>query len=160
MLRDNPDFTLQIIGNAGLEGTNVQNNELAAHRAGEVFNLLVQFGVQPKQLIVRSDGSNNPIYFFRNVAWQEYYNRRTEIRWLEEESKPFEIVTGKATNENDAQKIVEQWEKRGTSAYYERYGSEEDISYRIKLWGYKTKDEATETAKKLGKKYKIKWTVE
>ncbi|MCX6155197.1 MAG: OmpA family protein [Candidatus Kapabacteria bacterium] len=160
ILQDNPDLTLEVIGHSSIEGSSEENIEIASLRSGSIFNMLIQYGVKPEQIKVRSEGANSPIYFFRNIPWQEFYNRRAEIRWLEAKSFPFEIIAEQAPSEDLAQKIVEKWEKRGANAYYERFGFDETMSYRVKLWGYKSATEADKSAKMLAKKFKANLKVE
>ncbi len=160
LLRDNPSYAIQLVGNSSQEGTEEFNQYIALSRAQEARRKLLELGVSPNQIRVRSDGSNLPIYYLQNIAWQQYYNRRVEIRWLDPELMPFEIIAGEYDTEYDALNFVELWERRGFKAYYQRYLKNNFPIYRIKLWGYKTLDDAEKAVKLLRKEYKLSLVIE
>jgi outer membrane protein OmpA-like peptidoglycan-associated protein len=160
LLRDNPGHAIQLVGHSSIEGNNEFNSHIALKRAQEARRKLLELGASPNQLRVRSESNNMPIYYLQNVAWQQYYNRRVEIRWLDPELMPFEIVAGQFNSEYEALLNVESWEKKGFKAYYQRYLKDNFPMYRIKLWGYRTLDDAESTVRILQKDSKLSFFVE
>lgn len=160
LLRDNPSFAIQLIGHSSQEGSEEFNNYIALRRAQEARRKLLELGASPNQIRVRTDGSNLPIYYLQNISWQQYYNRRVEIRWLDPNLLPFEIIAGEYDSEYNALNYVELWERRGFRAYYQRYLKNNFPIYRIKLWGYKTLEDAENAVKLLKKEYKLSLAIE
>ncbi|MGA2296952.1 MAG: OmpA family protein [FCB group bacterium] len=160
VLTDNPASIVELIGNSSIEGNSIINLDISLKRAQEVRKMLIAKGVNPAQLRVRADGPNKPIYYLQNSPWQQQYNRRVEVRWLDPTILPYEIIADKAWTEEDALKKVEEWEARRFKSYYERYLQDNIPTYRVKLWGYATLDEAENTVKLLDKKYRDGFVVE
>ncbi len=160
LLRDNPSTAIQLIGHSSQEGSEEFNNYIALRRAQESRRKLIELGASPNQIRVRTDGSNLPIYYLQNIGWQQYYNRRVEIRWLDPSLMPFEIIAGEYDSEFDALNYVELWERRGFRAYYQRYLKNNFPIYKIKLWGYKTFEDAENAIKLLKKEYKLSLVIE
>lgn len=148
MLR-NPSIAVELIGNAAIEGDNRYCMSLGLRRAQAVRRLLIQLGVDPSKIRVRSDGSNNPLYYLQESIWMQYYNRRVELRWLDPSLLPFEIIAQIKETETDALSEVEKWEDKGYRSYFERYLQNNIPVYRVKIWGYPTLIDAEKTAKKL-----------
>lgn len=160
ILFDNPEYKVELIGHSGIEGSDKDNNDLATRRAQKVRNYMLEKGVDSEQISTRSAGSNKPLYFMQQTDWQELYNRRVEIKWMNPEDKPFEIVCGKADNEEDALSYVDKWEGMGYNCYYERYLNKNIPVYIVKLWGYSTLEQAEEIADILKNKFKSDFFVE
>ncbi|MFA6570260.1 MAG: OmpA family protein [Bacteroidota bacterium] len=159
-LTDNPSALIELIGHSSLEGNNLINTDLSLKRAQEARRILIEKGVNASQIRVRAEGANKPIYYLQSVPWQQLYNRRVEVRWLDPSLLPYEIIAGKAKSEEEALAKVEDWEKRKLNSYYERYLQDNIPTYRVKLWGYKTIDEAETAAKTLSKKYSTMLVIE
>jgi outer membrane protein OmpA-like peptidoglycan-associated protein len=160
ILQTNTDKSVELIGNSSIEGTNEESLTLGLRRAQSVRRYLIENGANPAQIRVRTDGANNPVYYMQESTWMQYYNRRVEIRWLDQNLLPFEIIAQIDESETDALKHVESWEDKGYRAYYERYLQNNIPIYRVKIWGFKTNEEAEKTAANLTKKYDVKLTVQ
>lgn len=154
-LIDNPGFAVMLIGHSSIEGNSDYNDKIALKRAQMIRRKLLELGASPNQILVKSEGSNLPVYFLQSTGWQQYFNRRVEVRWLDPALMPFEIVAGQAESEEQALLSVETWEARGYKSYFQRYLKNNFPIYRIKLWGYKTKEEAEKAITKLNKEYKL-----
>ncbi len=159
-LEDNPTFDVELIGHSSIEGNSELNMMFSIKRAESVKRQLVDMGISPERIYVRGEGANKPIYYLQQIPWQQYYNRRVEIRWLDPSQKPFEIIAEKEWTETAALREVEKWEAKGFNAYYERYLKNNIPIYRVKLWGYSTIEEARDKATTLGKQYDIDFEVE
>lgn len=153
-LLDNPEYSIELIGNSSNEGDHQFNLSISAERAEKIKTYLVAQGVPAKQLITKARGYSKPIYFNPRLPWQESFNRRVEIRWLEPNKYPYEIVAGDAESEDKAQYLEEMWRKRGYRSYFERIIQDGEAKYLIKLWGYTSHSEAKSTIEVLQKKYK------
>lgn len=161
VLKENSEYSIELIGHSSMEGSDELNEALAIGRAESVAEMLENSGVNPVQLKTRSEGAGKPIYYLQQEEWQQYYNRRVEIRWLSPEMKPYEIIAQSVETEAAAQNLVDKWEERGYKAYYERYVRNGGPIYRIRLWGYKTTPEANAEATKLRLQFSdVDFTVE
>ncbi len=160
VLNDNPDFSIELIGHSSIEGSNDENLELSYARALSVKDILVSQGVAADRVRIRGEGSNKPIYYLQQAEWQQYYNRRVELRWLSPDLLPFEIIARRVWTEEEAMNYVERWEKRGYKSYYERYLQNNIPIYRVKIWGFPTLDKAETTALKLRKRFRSFFVVE
>lgn len=152
--KQNPKYILELIGYAEIEGKEEQTKILAYNRAKRIYEILVELGVSPAQIRIVSEGSSKPIYYLATKPWQKLYNRRVEIRWIHPDDLPFEIITSSHPSETAAQSTVNIWKSRGYKAYYERYLKNNSPYYRVKLWGYASKEEAQKVISNLKKKYK------
>jgi outer membrane protein OmpA-like peptidoglycan-associated protein len=153
-LIDNPKYSVELVGNSGDEGDDTFNSAVSLERAESVKSYLVEKGVPAKQILTKGIAYSKPLYFNAKNEWQEGFNRRVEIRWLEPEKYPFEIVAASASTEDEAQYLSDQWQKRGYKSYYERFIDKGEPIYRIKLWGYSSMIEAKSAMNNLMKKYK------
>ncbi len=160
ILKDNSNSEIQLIGHTSDEGTVGFGKDLSLRRAEEARKLLVSKGVDPSQIKLRSEGSAKPNFTFIKSSWQEYYNRRVEIRWLDPSILPYEIEVQSAESETQAYELLSLWEKRGQKAYFERYMQGDLPYYKVKLWGYATIEAARQAAKSLSAKYRANLTVE
>lgn len=156
ILNNNKDKIVELIGNTSIEGNYDETYQLGLKRAQEIRNELIKLDVNPNQIRVRSDGANNPVYYFQEANWMQYYNRRVELRWLDPESMPYELITETFESEYLALQNVENWEKKGYKSYYERYLKNNIPIYRVKLWGFKTIEEAQKTKTNLEKRFPLK----
>ncbi|MBM2815517.1 MAG: hypothetical protein HW421_2279 [Ignavibacteria bacterium] len=160
VLKDNPGNSIKLIGHSSYEIDEAEDIELAKRRAEVVESRLVELGVDEKQVFIKSEGSNNPIYYFQEYSWQKYYNRRVDVRWLNPELLPYEIIAGIYPSETLALISVDKWSKLGKLAYYERYLQNGNPVYRIKLWGFRTRDQAVQELNKLKKKSKDSYNID
>jgi len=160
VLIDNPSYSVELIGHSSIEGDAESNIKISLDRAENVKNFLVSNGVDALQLKVKGEGSNMPIYYLPQSPWQQFYNRRVEVRWLIPEMMPYEIVAEKLWTEEDADNFVEEWRRRGYRSYYQRYLMNNKPVYRVKLWGYETLQEAENDALSLSKEFKVDLEVE
>lgn len=155
ILRENPDHMVELIGHSGIEGSSEENDNYSKTRALAVKNLLLVHGAGENQVKIRYEGASRPLYYFENTAWQQYFNRRVEVRWLNPvKSPPYEIVAGQFWNEEEAHSSVVTWTEAGYKAYFDRYIQNLDPVYKVKLWGYGTEEEAKKEMTKLKKKNK------
>ncbi|MDX9791059.1 MAG: OmpA family protein [Candidatus Kapaibacterium sp.] len=160
VMKNNPGLPIELIGNASIEGNESFCYNLGLKRAQAVRRILILYGADPSNIRIRSDGSNNPIYYLQERNWMQYYNRRVEIKWLDPELLPYEIIAQTSETESEALEIVENWEDKGYRAYYERYLRNNIPNYRIKIWGFSTINDAEKTAKKLSSDYGTKFLVQ
>lgn len=160
MLKDNPKSEIQLIGHTFDEGTTGFGKDLSLRRSEEARKLLISKGVDPNQIKLRSEGSEKPNFSFIKSTWQEYFNRRVEIRWLDPSILPYEIEVQNAESETQAYDLLSLWEKRGQKAYFDRYMQGDLPYYKVKLWGYSTLESARQAAKSLSAKYRTNLTAE
>jgi outer membrane protein OmpA-like peptidoglycan-associated protein len=153
VLSESPGRKIELIGNSSIEGNDEESQKLALKRAQEVRRRLIELGADPAMIRIRSEGSSNPIYYLQNSYWAQYYNRRVELRWLDPDYLPFEIISGYRDSEFDALLQVEAWENIGYRSYYDRVLQNNFPVYRVKIWGYKTQQDAEEVASRLAKRY-------
>ena len=160
VMKDNPSYMVQLTGHSDEEGSPKVKRELALKRVQKIRKKLLSRGIAPEQIRIVNASDSEPVYYFREFDWQKMYNRRVDIKWLDPELLPFEIIAGQSWTEENALDIVEKWESRGYSAYYQRYIHEDNPLYKIKIWGYKTLHDAELEADKLEKKYKVAMRIE
>ncbi len=160
ILQDNPQSEIQLTGHSFDEGTTGFGKDLSMRRAEEARKKLVDHGVNPDQVKLKDEGSAKPNFLFIQNPWQEFYNRRVEIRWLDPSILPYEIYAEDAKSETDAFDLIYKWEKRGQKAYFDRYMQGDIPYYKVKLWGYSKLEDARKAAKTLSAKYKTALTVE
>ncbi len=153
-LKDNPNFNIELIGHSGNEGEESFNNYLANSRAEAVKTYFSKQGVPLSQIVTKSMGYKKPLYYLAKYQNQENMNRRVEVRWLDPEKFPFEIVTDLYPNENEAKNACDKWTKRGYRNYFDRIIDKGELKYEVKLWGYKTKEDAIAESKKLEAKFR------
>lgn len=154
VMLDNPDESIELIGHSSNESTQEEDLKISMKRAQNVRKLLIDKGIDPSKIRVRYEGAHKPLYFLQRLPWQQFYNRRVEIRWLDPELLPFEIIAQVCSTESEALDLVEQWESNGYKSYYERYLKGQMPIYRVKLWGYDTIENAEQALRELRLKYK------
>jgi outer membrane protein OmpA-like peptidoglycan-associated protein len=160
VMKKNPAQSIELIGNSSIEGNNQYSYNLGLKRAQAVRKILINNGVNPSKIRIRSDGSNNPLYYLQELTWMQYYNRRVELRWLDPSLLPYEIIAQISDTETEALSFVENWEDKGLRSYYERYLINNIPVYRVKIWGYSTLAEAEKSAKKLSSDYGLKLVIQ
>ena len=160
VLTDNPEMKIELIGNSSNEGSPEYNLEISEKRAEAVETVLISYGIRPDQVKLRGLGSNKPVYYMETYDWQQEYNRRVEIRWLDPALLPYEIVAEFTKTETEAEEMTRKWQNLGYRSYYDRYIVENYIVYRVKIWGFSTTEEAEKEAAKLSKKYDGYFAVE
>lgn len=156
---NNPNYTLELIGYAEIEGKESDTKNLAQYRAQIVADKLLSLGVSASQIRVVSEGSSKPMYYLAVKDWQKLYNRRVEIRWIIPEDLPYEIIDNIYPSEEIAQNKVNFWIEKGYKSYYERSLKNNKPYYKVKLWGYATAEEAEKVKKVLSKRYKSNFQV-
>lgn len=148
-LINNPNNNIELVGHSGIEGDNDFCYEIGQKRANKIKDYLVSKGVNSNQIKVRTEGSNKPIYYLTKFSWQEAFNRRVELRWLDPESLPYEIVTDISESEYKAENKVKLWIEKGYKSYFERYLTNNSPNYKVKIWGFKSLKEAEDNIVKL-----------
>jgi len=148
-LINNPNNNIELVGHSGIEGDNDFCFEIGQKRANKIKEYLVSKGVNSKQIKLKTEGSNKPIYYLTKFSWQEAFNRRVELRWLDPESLPYEIVTDIIESEYKAEDKVKFWIDKGYKSYFERYLTNNSPNYKVKIWGFKSLKEAEDNVMKL-----------
>ncbi len=161
VLKDNPQYSIELIGHSSIEDGKEENNvRISKERADSVKSLFLSFGVADYQLKTTGLGSSKPIYYLPSTEWQQYYNRRVEVSWVKPGDLPYEIIAQEYWTEDEARIEANKWQSKGYKAYYERYLVNNRPSYKIKLWGFGSKEQARQEAKKLQASYKFEFHVE
>lgn len=161
VLKDNPQYSIELIGHSSIEDGKEENNvKISAERVNNIKSVFLQEGVPEYQIKSNSLGSAKPIYFLPSTEWQQHYNRRVEVRWIKPGDLPYEIIAQEYWTEEEAQKQVNEWQAKGFRAYFERYLVNNRPAYKVKLWGFESKDQALSEAKKLKASYKFDFLVE
>lgn len=160
VLFENPFTKVILQGFTGQEGDYFYNSKLSLERASMVKNQLMKFGANEEQILIRGLGNTKPIFQIEAFEWQKELNRRVEIKFLNPESNPIELIAENINNEEEAIARIGKWENRGFNAYYERVIIDDNPVYRIKLWGYPNIEEATKKAEQISKKFKVDVRVE
>jgi len=160
VMTNNPDYTIQLAGHSSAEGTNKENFDLSLQRAKNVRGYLISQGVSEHKVKVRGEGYHKPLYYLQLSDWQQKYNRRVEIRWLDPKLKPYELSAEILESEEDVSNAVISWEEKGYKAYYDRYIVDNRPMYQVKIWGYSTLEQAEKAVKQINNKYKKKFAVD
>lgn len=159
VLKDNPHYRIKLIGNSGDEGSKEFNAEISDSRANNIKNILVKNGVDANQILIDSEGFSKPLYILGQTPWQNNFNRRVELKWINpSQASPFEIVVEQVWTEEEARTSSEKWSKRGYHSYFENYLIGDEPVYRVMLWGFDDEEEVKEVASKIMKKFKTKVT--
>ncbi|MDW7997217.1 MAG: OmpA family protein [Bacteroidota bacterium] len=153
-LRAHPRATAELIGHSGQSEGLQERLTLALRRAQAVRRRLLQLGVAPHQLRLRSEGSQRPIFYFEQTPEQQRLNRRVELRWLHPEQLPHELLAGTVVSEDRALYAVKLWASRGYAAYFEPIVHRGGPAYRIKLWGFATADQAERARRHIWQRYR------
>ena len=149
LLKNNPKSMIEISAFSYFEIDSAKDYDLSLERAQNIRQILIDSGAQPEQIRLKARGNENPLYYLPIKEWQLAYNRRAEMRWLDPELLPYEILAQIVASESDALTKVTNWEKLGFRAYYQRYIINNEIKYQVKIWGFATEKEAQNEIKKL-----------
>lgn len=87
MLRDYPNYHLQIAGHADATGSDGENLQLSLQRARQVERYLQIFGVNPSNISVSGKGANNPL-FSGDEPQVRLVNRRVSIELINASHAP------------------------------------------------------------------------
>lgn len=148
---DNPNYQVEIIAHTGDEGSDTENEKLSIDRANSVIEFLRSYGVPADRLITKAMGYRKPLYYKTETPWQEALNRRVELRWLDPNTMPYEIIAEVVDNEDQAKRLADKWGRNNIRAYYERAVIDGNLKYQVKLWGYRTKFDAENEIKRIKK---------
>lgn len=118
----------------------------ARERAGFIRDFLNAYGVRKSQMQIRSEGSRRPLYVFQNDGTQRLMNNRVEARILAPETYPYTVTVNQVETEEMAYAEVRRWEKQNFKAYFELLIVNRAPVYRVKLWGFRTIEEAQKAA--------------
>ncbi|MCX7880082.1 MAG: OmpA family protein [Ignavibacteria bacterium] len=154
LLTQHRDMSLELIGHSSLQETMFNPTELSLNRAIAVKNLLLDYGVNPKQVKIKGYGASKPLYLNEDDEIARLLNRRVEIRWLHPSVLPYTIVVDTTVSEELAEKRVDFWKSQGFKAYYDRFLMLGKIQYKVILWGYSDYHKAENDAKKILRRYK------
>jgi hypothetical protein len=160
LLIDNPDKKIQLIGHSSTDGSDRTNKAVGMKRAETVKQSLVQLGVPPSQIRIRSAGSRTPIYYFESEEWQATMNRRVELRWLDPALYPFELTAGISYTEEEAIQRANLWAERGYNAEYELINLNGTTAFAIKLWGFRSEAAAQAEKQEIRKRYNVNVSLE
>lgn len=159
VLKNNPHYRIKLVGHSDDEGSKEFNAEISDSRANNIKKLIVENGVDANQILTGSEGFSKPLYILGQTPWQNNFNRRVELKWINpSQASPFEIVVEQVWTEEEAITSSEKWSKRGYHTYYENYLIGNEPVYRVMLWGFDDEEEAKEVASKIMKKFKTKVT--
>lgn len=159
VLKNNPLYRIKLIGHSDDEGSKEFDAEISDSRANNVMKMIVDKGVDANQVLTGSEGFSKPLYILGQNPWQNNFNRRVELKWINpSQASPFEIVVEQVWSEEEAITASEKWGKRGYHTYYDNYLIGNEPVYRVMLWGFEDEDEVKEVASKIMKKFKIKVT--
>jgi len=159
VLKSNPSYRVKLIGHSDDEGSKEFDAEISDIRANNVKELMVAKGVNENQILTGSEGFSKPLYILGQTPWQNNFNRRVELKWINpSKASPFEIVVEQVWTEEEALTSSEKWSKRGYHTYYDNYLIGNEPVYRVMLWGFEDENEVKEVASKIMKKFKTKVT--
>ncbi len=160
ILIEHPDLSVELIGTASLDEYHFKPSDLSLARANDVKRHLLSLGVNFSQVKVKGKGTSKPLFQLEDDERSKMLNRRVEIRWLHPSVFPYTVVVDTLESEEKAESEINVWERRGFKAYYDRILINNDVRYRIVLWGYSNFEEAERTSRVVLKKYKTYSVVE
>ena len=160
LLTNNPGYTIQLIGHSGNEGNDKECYDLSVQRAENVKAYLMSQQIPEHQIKINGAGNHKPLYYLQQTDWQQAYNRRVEIKWLDEELKPYEIAADIYESQGEAEKALKFWDDNGFKAYFDRLIINDKALYEVKVWGYGTLEQAEKAAAKINSKFGKKVKVE
>lgn len=160
LLKNHPEVSVELIGNASFDEIPYQPDSLSFSRANNVRKELITLGVNPNQITIKARGTTKPLFQIEDNELTKILNRRTEIRWLHPSVLPYTIVVNTLESEELAEKEISIWEKRGFKAYYDRIFTKGEVAYRVILWGYSDFKTAKKTARAITKKFGIQTLIE
>ncbi len=160
ILKEHPDISVELIGNASLDEYTFKPLDLSLARANSVRKQLLSLGVNFAQVKVKGKGTSKPLFQIEEDERSKMLNRRVEIRWLHPSVLPYTVVVDTLESEEQAENQINVWEQRGFKAYYDRILEGGEVRYRIVLWGYSNFEEAERTARLVLRKFKTYSVVE
>lgn len=160
ILKEHPDISVELVGNASLDEYSFKPLDLSLARANSVKEQLLNLGVNFTQIKAKGRGTSKPLFQIEEDERSKMLNRRVEIRWLHPSVLPYTVVVDTLESEEQAENQINVWERRGFKAYYDRILEGGDVRYRIVLWGYSNFEEAERTARLVFKKFKTYSVVE
>ncbi len=160
MLIDNSERKIKLFGHSSKSELFNSFGSISQKRASDIKERLIYLGVNEEQIEISDFGSTKPIYSLEEENWQKTLNRRVEFKWIDPTSLPYEILAQITNSEYSAIKFTEEWEKQGFRSYFERMESMNEPLYKVKLWGFPTKEEAEKTIQKLNRKYSLVFDIE
>ena len=157
MLSANAAMSIELTGHvSGDVGKNGESRAL--ERANQVRSFLIANGVLSRQIIVRSEGSRKPRYYFQNDGTRRLLNNRVEARMFIDGAAQHTITVEQVDNEQTAMIRIKEWKDRKQNAYFEPVYENGETRYRVKLWGFATLDEAKATVAQI-KKFKPSYSI-
>jgi len=159
VLKNNPQYRIKLVGHSDDEGSKEFDAEISDSRANNIREMIIDKGVDANQILTGSEGFSKPLYILGQTPWQNNFNRRVELKWINpSQNSPFEIVVEQVWSEEEAITSSEKWSKRGYNTYFDNYLIGDEPVYRVMLWGFDDEDEVKEVASKIMKKFKTKVT--
>jgi outer membrane protein OmpA-like peptidoglycan-associated protein len=157
MLSANASMTIELTGHVSSDvGKN--GDSRALERANQVRSFLIANGVLTRQIVVRSDGSRKPRYYFQTDGTRRLLNNRVEARMFVNGTPQYTITVEQVDNEQTAMIRLKDWRERSFNAYFEPVYDDGQTRYRIKLWGFASLDDARTTVSQI-KKYKPTYSI-
>ncbi len=152
-LRQHPHEVIELIGHAGQEESPRTAIALGLRRAHALRRRLLQLGAIPTQIRLRSEGAQQPLFYFERTPAHQRANQRVELRWLRPAELPYEVVLDIVPSEARALQLLERWHQRGYSAYYEPILFRGEPAYRVKLWGFATPEQLSHAIRTIRYRY-------
>ena len=157
VLSQNPAMSIELVGHVSSDvGPNAEARAL--DRAKQVRSFLIANGVIASQIIVRSEGSRKPRYYFQTDGTRRLLNNRVEARIIVDGKASHTITVEQVDNEQTAMLRMKLWKDRKLNAYFEPVLEDGMTRYRIKLWGFASLAEAKTVAADI-KKYKPTYSI-
>jgi len=156
-LSQNPAMSIELTGHVSSDaGPNSESRAL--DRARQVRSFLIANGVLSRQIVVRSEGSRKPRYYFQTDGTRRLLNNRVEARMFIDGTAQHTITVEQVDNEQTAMIRLKTWKERQQNAYFEPVFDSGETRYRIKLWGFTSLEEAKTVAAQI-KKYKPSYSI-
>jgi outer membrane protein OmpA-like peptidoglycan-associated protein len=157
VLSQNPAMSIELTGHVSTDvGPNSEAR--AMERARQVRSFLIANGVIASQIVVRSEGSRKPRYYFQNDGTRRLLNNRVEARMLVDGKAHHTVTVEQVADEQTAMLRLKLWKDRKLNAYFEPILEAGETRYRIKLWGFSSLAEAKSVASEI-KKYKPSYAI-
>lgn len=157
VLSQNPAMSIELTGHVSSDvGPNSETRAL--ERARQVRSFLIANGVIASQIIVRSEGSRKPRFYFQNDGTRRLLNNRVEARMLVNGNSNHTITVEQVSDEQTAMLRLKLWKDRKLNAFFEPVLEAGETRYRIKLWGFASLAEARSVASDI-RKYKPSYAI-
>ena len=157
VLTQNAAMTIELTGHVSRD-VGASSDARALERANQVRSFLIANGVLAKQIVVRSEGSRKPRYYFQTDGTRRLLNNRVEARLLVNGSNTHNITVEQVDNEQTAMLRMKLWKDRNLNAFFEPVLEDGVTRYRIKLWGFATLAEAKSVVTKI-KRFKPSYSI-